>query len=574
MNHRPYGQVTRTTPMNERLCDFRLLVYAAELMQTLITLVLFGCFATTSFAVTLKTVTRAESLYADLNDATAAISTIDSGYAKSFGGHDRAAWASILEHRRKQLKTQLAKISPKGLSAADARAVKLMRESLASAPASSDSAKGLHCVDGRRNLDYRQLRSALYACFEEVGNNLEFEGKHVSRGVALGMLEKIGAPERRKALFLAMTPLYEAINGKGEGNSPYRRMIKLAAADDAAKHKSELDNAARTLGVKPYEVEHWLEQILDGWRQVSEGDRVEPWDYRYQASEASRQLDPAISRDELQSINERYYRDLGANLEELGVIYDLDPRLSKSPVAYTDFARRGRMIGNKWQPTIARVLASYSNGGLGNLNEYVHENGHAVQISAIHTRSAFMDWGDTLFVEAFADVTSWNTYNAAWQKKYLGRSAPETDNLRALYSGVMLDVAWSLFEIRILRDPDGDPNRVWTDITSRYLHIVPHPELSWWAVRGQLVDAPGYMINYGLGAVLTADLRQHVEKSIGPFVLGNPNWYPWLTMHLLRYGTELETSDLLREFFGRRVSPEALLRDIRRARGRPLSTSH
>jgi len=76
----------------------------------------------------------------------------------------------------------------------------------------------------------------------------------------------------------------------------------------------------------------------------------------------------------------------------------------------------------------------------------------------------------------------------------------------------MLDVAWALFEARMLRNPALDPNAVWTQITHRYLHIVPHPELSWWAVRGQLVHLPGYMVNYGLGAVLTADLREHVRK--------------------------------------------------------------
>ena len=49
------------------------------------------------------------------------------------------------------------------------------------------------------------------------------------------------------------------------------------------------------------------------------------------------------------------------------------------------------------------------------------------------------------------------------------------------------------------RSREADPNAVWTDITSRYLHVIPHPELAWWAVRVQLVDKPGYMVNYGLG---------------------------------------------------------------------------
>ena len=46
---------------------------------------------------------------------------------------------------------------------------------------------------------------------------------------------------------------------------------------------------------------------------------------------------------------------------------------------------------------------------------------------------AFMDLGDPIFYEAFADVPSWSVYEPAWQQKYLGRSASEADSLRALY---------------------------------------------------------------------------------------------------------------------------------------------
>jgi hypothetical protein len=534
-----------------------------------VVLILFASVATPSPPSLMSDL---ESAYADFNDANAAISTIDSGYSKNYAGRDRAVWQTILDQRRQQLTEQLAALDVAKLSTEDVRAVTLIRASVANASESETSK--IHCADSHKNdLDYHQLSRALYACFSATGDHLRFQGKELSRGAVLGQLESAKSSAQRKALFLALSPLYVAINGQDEPTSPYRRLIRLAASDNAAKHKSELDSAARTLGVSASDVEHWLEQILDNWRQSTPATAVEPWDYRYQAGAADRQLAAAIPRKSLQPITERYYRDLGADLQKLRVINDLDPRPGKSPVAYTDFARRGRLVAGKWQSTIARVLANYSTGGLGNLNEFVHENGHAVQISAIHTRPAFMDWGDTLFVEAFADVTSWNTYDTQWQKKYLGQSASAADNLRALYSGVMLDVAWSLFEIRMLHDPSADPNQVWTDITNHYLHIVKHPELSWWAIRGQLVDAPGYMVNYGLGAVVTAEIRQRTFQAIGTFNTGNPRWYSWTSQHLLRFGAERETAELLRDFLGDRVSPEPLLGDLRRLRPTPGLTS-
>jgi hypothetical protein len=157
-------------------------------------------------------------------------------------------------------------------------------------------------------------------------------------------------------------------------------------------------------------------------------------------------------------------------------------------------------------------------------------------------------------------------YDPAWQQRYLGRSASSATSLRSLYSSVMLDVAWALFELRMLRDPASDPNQVWTAITSRYLHVVPHPELAWWAVRVQLVGSPGYMVNYGLGAVLTADLRERIGKELGPFATGDPRWYGWVAERLLRAGVEQDTATLLRGFLGRPVSPDALIADIRRIR--------
>ena len=145
--------------------------------------------------------------------------------------------------------------------------------------------------------------------------------------------------------------------------------------------------------------------------------------------------------------------------------------------------------------------------------------------------------------------------------------------MRALYSAVVLDVAWSLFELRMLRAPLTDPNALWTEITSRYLHIVPHPELSWWAVRVQLADLPGYMVNYGLGAVLTAEMRQHISEALGPFDTGDSRWYGWLSEDLLRYGSERDTRTLMQDFLGRPLSPKPLLDQMRRLKPATLPTT-
>jgi hypothetical protein len=511
-----------------------------------------------------RSIASVESDYADLLDAAGAISLIDSGSSAAYGGQSRDAWQRTHDQLIEKLSAELTQARTQGLAGNDARAIEIMRKQVTDLRDASSLAPGARCADASsRTLEYTALTQALYACFDTLANQLEFEGGRVTRMAAFDLLTRMEEPALRKALFHAFQPLWKAVNGANELDSPYRRLIRMAA-EKRSSSGSPIDAAARTVGASPEEIERWLVRILDAWREAIGGELVEPWDYMFVGGAAQRQIGPHVSRDALQPINERFFLDLGVDLKKWGTLYDLTPRPGKAPLAYTDYVRRGRTVDGAWRPTLARVSANYQNGGLGSLHELVHENGHVVHMMALHTRPAFMDLGDAVFYEAFADVLSWSTYEPAWQKKYLGRSSSEAAALRGLYSNVVLDVAWSLFELRMLRDPASDPNAVWTDITHRYLHVKPHPELAWWAVRVQLVDSPGYMVYYGLGAVLTADMRKRIQDRLGPFTTGDARWFDWVASRLLASGMEKDTSVLLREFLGRPTSPDALLAQLRR----------
>jgi hypothetical protein len=510
----------------------------------------------------------AEEQFLDFLDADSALGIIDSGLVAEFEGRDRSAWAAQRAEHHDQLTAALEGLRERELPPADSAALAAIERTVAehaeAGTAASNAPGSPRCKDvTRTDLDYADLRAALVGCFRELGNNLPFEGRVIDRGTALQLLHEIKEPERRSLLFDSFDALWDALNRGNTPDSPWRRMIRMAAAD-AAKNGSPIDEAARAIGVTTDQVEQWLLRILEAWRDANPKRMVEPWDYRFEISKANRRLAARLGRDELLPLTRRFYADLGANLDDLNVLFDLGERPDKSPLAYSDFHKRGRETAQGWQRPRARIVGRYPEGGLFSINELVHENGHAVHVSAIETRPAFMDWPDTLFTEAFADVPSWSVYESAWQRKYLGRAANQKDSLRALHGLTALDVAWSLFELRMLRDPAQDPNRVWTDITSEYLRISPHPELSWWAMRVQLADEPGYMVNYGLGAVLTAEMRHKVAESIGPFDAGNANWYGWLSERLLRYGSERDTRTLMQALLGRPPSPDAVLAEIRR----------
>ncbi len=510
-----------------------------------------------------------EARFLEFLDAANAVGYVNSGIVAKYEDHDLAYWEAAVRERHAALLASIGTLDEPQLAPPDAAALAAIRVTLEDygdpSPAVANAEGELSCKDrGNAALGYDDLRTVLSGCFREIGNELQFEGGTVDRGSALGLLSELDEPPRRKALFDAFGPLWSAINGGNEPTSPYRRLIKAAAAE-ATSNGSGAEAAARAIGVTVAEVERWLVQILEAWRDANTGPLVEPWDYRYVQGEANRRLAPAFEKfPDMLALDHRFYRDLGADLNALGVVYDIKDRPDKSPLAYCDFLKRGRYVDGAWQPTVARVVGRYEGSDLASLNELVHENGHAVHISAIRNRPAFTDWTDTIFTEAFADVPSWSVYEPVWQRKYLGTELPLAVSLRGLFGSVMMDIAWSLFEIRLLREPATDPNALWTDITREYLRIKPHPELAWWAARVQLASRPGYMVNYGLGSVLTAEMRKATAAAIGPFDAGNPKWYAWTSAELLRYGSEKSAKTLMQELLGRPLSPDAVLEQIRR----------
>jgi hypothetical protein len=295
-------------------------------------------------------VAEAETLYADLADSYGIISSIDSGLFATYQGKDSAAWQRVYSEKRKQLAEKLGKISASSLSPLDLRALDVMNHHLRNdfpEQFNDQNAPAGHCQDAQRqNVSLASLEGALSACFTELANNMEFEGKRITRVSALNMLAEIDEEERRKKLFYAFEPLWNAVNGKHDGASPYRRLLPMVVSV-AEGQGTRIDAAAKTIGVSSQEVEHWLEQILDTWRQVDRGQMVEPWNYFYRGGVAARALGAVTPKDSFVPVNRRYYRDLGADLEQLGVLYDLEARPGKASLAYTLYVTPGRQ--NKWQ---------------------------------------------------------------------------------------------------------------------------------------------------------------------------------------------------------------------------------
>lgn len=456
----------------------------------------------------------------------------------------------------------------------DWRAISVMRSALADDNSDdSDSSSKVNCDYDPEALATNEgveaLEDRIYACFGREADDIPFGRKKDDRLTILDLLPLTEDLGMRKKLFMALHRVWQAVNGDNSPSSPYRTLVRHCAKTWKPGN-SPLDQIAREARLDLHTVESWIISALEKWRTVGPQNPVEPWDYAYDTSKATRELSKKItSRHRLEELRDHYYRALLAvDPNAHGIHFDLAPREDKDPVAYTTFGARNHRDGDRWIQGEFWVFASYATGNLDNLYELIHETGHSIHIAAIRTRPAFEDFPDSdAFTEALADMTGLEVYEPAWQKRFLGLEAPLALSLQDKYSSLVMDLAWGLFEIQMYRSPESDPNQVWTDITQTYLNIKPHPELSWWAVRGQLINSPGYMLTYALGDFMSAALRARTKALRGNAVFWDPpaDVYGWLSERLYQFGLEQSAMDVLEEYLGGALRPEPLLQDLLRA---------
>jgi Zn-dependent M32 family carboxypeptidase len=88
-------------------------------------------------------------------------------------------------------------------------------------------------------------------------------------------------------------------------------------------------------------------------------------------------------------------------------------------------------------------------------------------------------------------------------------------------------------------------------------------------MRGQLVDAPGYMSNYALGAILTEALRARVVALRGEtaFEAPSPELYRWLSQQLYRFGLAEPSRNVVEAFLGGPLTAEPFLTLLAAMRG-------
>ena len=479
----------------------------------------------------------------------------------AYGAHRRAIAAALVEHD--------------GSWAPDERPMVASIESALGWMDEWEAVEGLTEAGGPEvePADVAELRRRTFGAFGEAAEAIRVGSEVIDRLTAFGRLSTEPNPARRRAVFEALEPVWRAVDGDGGPSSPYRTLVHASAAR-WAREGSPIEAAATALGIANGSIEPTLREILAAWRERCGPELVEPWDYRYVVGSMDRRVGSHIPRERLQPINDAHLRSLGADPEVLRIRYDVHPRPGRPPIAtaFTIGSRMGRMGGDGvWQPAAPWIFATYATGGLGNLEELLHESGHALHEAAIRARPALYSplAEDGGLAEGLGDLVGWDAHEPAFQRRHLGDAAEVRESRLGRYGGVMLDVCWALFEIVLHRDPGLDPNEVWAKLADQGLGIVPHPEQASWAVRGQLIDGPGYMANYALSAMVAAAVRTRIREVRGDWLGagGDPGWYEFVSDRLLRFGATRPAREVLTEFLGGPLTARPLLDDLALAAG-------
>ena len=505
------------------------------------------------------------------------------------GGDEEPAVADGLIDARGALGRLLAALDVAGLGADDAAALANIRASLPELDAWPEPLVGLTFADlaladgaavsGRapasvppEDTELAVLRRETFEAWGAAMTDLDVGGERIDRLTLLTRLGHEADPVVRRRLFQAMEPGWRAAAGDPGAaieDSPYRRLLR-SSAERWRRYGSPVDLNAAALGFDPGTVEAALRRVLATYRQLVLGDRVvEPWGYRYELGALDRRLDALIPIHRLREINDQHLASLGADPALLRIHYDVEPRPDRPviPTAFTtglDIPRRGEA---GWQPPSAWIFATYAEGGLGNLEELLHESGHGLHVAATRARPAFVSWPaeQGAFVEAIADVVGWTAHEPAFIEEHLRAAVSTRDCVIARYRTFATDAWWTLFEIELHRHPDRDPNEVWAEIAERDMGVVGHPEWAWWAHRGQLIDGPGYLANYPLGAFMVAAVRARIREVRGEWATGDPGWYAFVADGLLRFGGSRTPRAILHDFLGGPLTAAALIADLERA---------
>lgn len=307
----------------------------------------------------------------------------------------------------------------------------------------------------------------------------------------------------------------------------------------------------KTLSEQPYRT------ILNKAKLNYKQGELEIWDLAYTYSGINNTIDNYFPVDSQMLFIKRSLKDIGFNLDDLPIYYDLESREDKSQLAY-GFTIKA--------PVDMRVLANL-NKGLYSTRVLLHEIGHTLHSAFIkQERQIFANVIDGLWMESIAQIFT----SMMSEKKWLSEYAHIPDDLidRYLDAKKEQDIIYlrtSLlrlnFEIEAYKNPNRDLNKLYWSLFEEYLSLAPHDDIYPWASLIYYTTHPVYMQNYLIADIVTAQTREYLISNYD-VITKNQNFKSFIVQNYLRFGSRYGWRELLKRGTDSDLSPDVLIKSL------------
>jgi peptidyl-dipeptidase A len=248
---------------------------------------------------------------------------------------------------------------------------------------------------------------------------------------------------------------------------------------------------------------------------------LRPWHYAdpfFQEGQPSDvDLDQYFAGQDLEQLTRQYFSAIGLEIDDILQRSDLYEREGKNQHAFcTHIDRAGdiRVLCNnrpnaRWMETM------------------LHEFGHAVYDKYLDMSLPYIlrAPAHTLTTEAIAILSGDLVNDAAWLAHYVGVDTAEASVIENKLTedkrtGRLIFARWVFvmahFERAMYADPDQDLNALWWRLVAEFQGVHQPDQLAGteWASKIHIGIAPVYYHNYLLGAMIAAQLQEHMVQHV------------------------------------------------------------
>jgi peptidyl-dipeptidase A len=299
-----------------------------------------------------------------------------------------------------------------------------------------------------------------------------------------------------------------------------------------------------------------------------DGDDLRPWHYAdrfFQSAPKLSDLDTKGLYEDKDPVKLALatFDGMGMDLREVIERSDLYPREGKNQHAFcVDMDREGdvRTLNNlqpneRWTGTL------------------LHELGHAAYDIYIDHELPWMlrAPSHSLTTEAIAMLMGALTRDFDWLQQVLGLSTDEAKRYAEAgqareRAGKLIFTRWCLvmthFERGLYSDPDRDLDVFWWDLVERYQKLVrPERMAPDWAAKIHIALEPVYYQNYELGALVAAQVEEHMARDVGGIV-GRQEAGEWLIERFFKPGSREEWSAHVKSATGEALNVDYFVKAV------------